>query len=44
MIEVNKKYECIISIDNDEIIFIRKLYDFELLSHIKINKHKTKDN
>ena len=42
MIEVNKKYECIISIDNDEIIFIRKLYDFELLSHIKINKHNKK--
>ena len=42
MLEVNQKYECIISIDNDEIIFIRKIYDFELLSYIKINKHKKK--
>ena len=42
MIEVNKKYECIISVDEDEIIFIRKLYDFELLSYIKLNKYNKK--
>ena len=42
MIELNKKYECIISVDEDEIVFIRKLYDFELLSFIKINKFNKK--
>ena len=42
MIEVNKKYECIISVDEDEIVFIRKLYDFELLSFIKLNKYNKK--
>ena len=42
MIELNEKYECIITVDENEIIFIRKLYDFELLSFIKFNKYKTK--
>ena len=40
MLELNEKFECIISVDIDELIFIRKLYDFELLSYIKINKTK----
>ena len=30
MLELNDKYECIISVDVDELIFIRKSYDFEL--------------
>ena len=38
MLELNEKFECIVSIDNDEIVFIRKMYDFELLSYIKFNK------
>ena len=42
MLELNEKYECIISVDNDEILFIRKIYDFELLSYIKINKYNKK--
>ena len=42
MLELNEKYECIISVDIDELIFIRKMYDFELLSYIKINKYKKK--
>ena len=42
MIELNEKYECIISIDVDEIIFIRKIFDYELLSFIKINKNNKK--
>jgi hypothetical protein len=37
MLELNEKYECIISIDVDEIIFIRKIFDYELLSVIKFN-------
>ena len=40
MLELNEKYECIISVDIDELVFIRKMYDFELLSYIKINKYK----
>ena len=36
MLELNDKYECIISVDVEEIIFIRKSYDFELLSYINI--------
>ena len=42
MLELNDKYECIISVDVDEMIFIRKSYDFELLSYIKINKYNKK--
>jgi hypothetical protein len=42
MIELNEKYEFIISIDVDEIIFIRKIFDYELLSFIKINKNNKK--
>ena len=42
MIKLNEKYECIISIDIDEIVFIRKIYDFELLSYIKFNKYNKK--
>ena len=42
MLELNDKYECIISVDVDELIFIRKSYDFELLSYIKINKYNKK--
>ena len=42
MIELNKKYECIISVDEDEIILVRKLYNFELLSYIKLNKYNKK--
>ena len=42
MIELNEKYECIISVDIDEIIFIRKIYDFELLSFIKLDKYYKK--
>ena len=42
MVEINEKYECIISVDDDEIILIRKIYDFELLSCIKLNKYKKK--
>ena len=42
MIELNEKYECIISIDDDEVLFIRKLYDFELLSYVKFNKYNKK--
>ena len=39
MIELNEKFECIISVDIDEIILIRKIYDFELLSYIKLDKY-----
>ena len=42
MIELNEKFECIISVDNDETMFIRKIYDFELLSYIKFNKYNKK--
>ena len=42
MLELNEKYECIISVDSDEILFVRKIYDFELLSYIKINKYNKK--
>ena len=42
MIEINEKYECFISVDINEIIFIRKLFDFELLSFIEINKYNKK--
>ena len=42
MLELNDKYKCIISVDVDEIIFIRKSYDFELLSYIKLNKYNKK--
>ena len=42
MIELIEKYECFISVDNDELLFIRKIYDFELLSYIKFNKYKKK--
>ena len=42
MLELNEKLECIVSIDNDEIVFIRKMYDFELLSYIKFNKYRKK--
>ena len=42
MLELNEKFECIVSIDNDEIVFIRKMYDFELLSYIKFNKYRKK--
>ena len=41
-IEINEKFNCLISAGNDGLIFIRKLYDFEVLNYIKINK-KTKE-
>ena len=42
MIEINEKFGCIISVDEDEIVFVRKMYDFELLSYIKLNKYHKK--
>ena len=38
IIEINNKYGFIISAADDGLIFIRKLYNFELLSYIKLNK------
>ena len=38
-IEINEKFNFIISGGEDSLIFIRKLYDFEMLSYIKINKN-----
>ena len=40
MLELSEKYRCIVSLDNDEVAFIRKIYDFELLSYIKFNKYR----
>ena len=40
IIEINDKIGIIISAGEDGIIFIRKIYDFELLSYIKLNKNK----
>ena len=40
IIEISDKYEYIVTADEEGLIFIRKLYDFELLSYIKINKYK----
>ena len=37
-IEINYKFEFLVSGGDDGIVFIRKLYDFELLSYIKFNK------
>ena len=39
IIEINKNIEIIVSAGNDGIIFIRKLYDFELLSFITLNRN-----
>ena len=38
IIEINNKYGFIISAADDGLIFIRKIYNFELLSYIKLNK------
>jgi len=44
LIEINAKFEYIISTAADGLVFIRKLYDFELLSYIKIkNNHEITD-
>ena len=40
IIEISDKYEYIVTADEEGLVFIRKLYDFELLSYIKINKYK----
>ena len=40
IMEINEKHLFLISVGEDEIIYIRKLYDFELLSYIKLNKKK----
>ena len=37
-IEINYKFEFLVSGGDDGLVFIRKLYDFELLSYIKFNK------
>ena len=37
IIEINTRLNIIITSDSDNIILIRKLYDFELLTEIKIN-------
>ena len=42
MIELNEKYGCILSVDEEEIVSVRKMYDFELLSYIKLNKYHKK--
>ena len=39
-IEINYKFEFLVSGGDDGLVFIRKLYDFELLSYIKFNKSK----
>ena len=39
LIEINVKFEYIISTGEDGLVFIRKLYDFELLNYIKIKKN-----
>ena len=39
IIEINEKFGIIISADKDELVFVRKLCDYELLSFIKLNKH-----
>ena len=44
LIEINVKFEYIISTGDDGLVFIRKLYDFELLNYIKIkNNHEITD-
>lgn len=39
-IEINYKFEFLVSGGDDGLVFIRKLYDFELLGYIKFNKSK----
>ena len=44
LIEINVKFEYIISTGEDGLVFIRKLYDFELLNYIKIkSSHEITD-
>jgi hypothetical protein len=44
LIEINVKFEYIISTGEDGLVFIRKLYDFELLNYIKVkNNHEITD-
>ena len=39
IIEINDKFGFIVSASDDGLVFIRKIYDFELLSFIKFNKY-----
>ena len=39
-IEINYKFEFLVTGGDDGLVFIRKLYDFELLSYIKFNTSK----
>jgi hypothetical protein len=39
IIEINEKFGIIVSADDNGLIFIRKLCDYELLSYIKLNKN-----
>jgi WD40 repeat protein len=40
IIEINEKMGIIVSAGADGLIFVRKIYDFELLSYIKFNKNE----
>ena len=42
IIEINIKFNVVISVGKDEIIYIRKLFDLELLNYIKFNKIKNR--
>ena len=42
IIEISLKFNVVISVGKDEIIYIRKLFDFELLNYINLNRKKNK--